>query len=104
MYEIQSGKVKVVQLRNGKELWFRELNKGDFFGEMALIDPDYNVRSATVISVGESRILAIDKKTLIYNIQKDPSAAFRIMKTFCYRIRKLTEEVSRLKAADRTRQ
>ncbi len=101
MYEIQSGKVKVVQLRNGKELWFRELNKGDFFGEMALIDPDYNVRSATVISVGESRILAIDKKTLIYNIQKDPFEAFKIMKTLCYRIRKLTEEVSRLKASDR---
>ncbi len=99
MYVVQSGRVKVVRLMIGREVKINELSEGDCFGEMALFG--HNVRSATVCSIGESRILTIDKKKLLHWIQKDPSMAFQIMQTANDRVRKLTDQVSRMKASDR---
>ncbi len=72
---------------------------GDCFGEMALFD--HNVRSATVCSIGESRILTVDKNKFLHWTQKDHSMAFQIMQTANDRVRKLTDQVSRMKASDR---
>jgi len=99
MYVIQSGKVRVFKVVNGKEIKINEMGEGECFGEMALFD--HNERSATVRSIGASRVLTVDKKNLLFWIQKDPSMAFQIMQTACDRIRTLTDEVSSLKASDR---
>lgn len=99
IFVIQSGKVKVIKINNGKEVKIREMSEGECFGEMAIFDR--KERSATVRSVGVSRILTVDKKNLLFWIQKDPSMAFQILQTACDRIRTLTDEVSRVKASDR---
>jgi len=99
MYVIQSGKVSVLQLINGEEIKVSERSDGDFFGEMAIFD--HNVRSATVRSIGESRVLTVDKKKFLFWIQKDPSMAFQIMQTACDRIRELTDQNSRMKVSIR---
>jgi hypothetical protein len=99
LYVIQSGKVNVFQLINGEEIKVSERSKGDFFGEMAIFD--HNVRSATVRSIGESRVLTVDKEKFLFWIQKDPSMAFQIMQTACDRIRELTDQISRMKASIR---
>jgi CRP-like cAMP-binding protein len=99
MYVIQSGKVKVVQSRNGKEVKVAELGDRDFFGEMALFER--MARTATVRSIGETRVLTVDKKTLLHRVQEDPSMAFRLVQTLIGRVRKLTDQITNLKAADR---
>jgi hypothetical protein len=99
MYVIQSGKVEVITLTDGMEAKINEMSEGECFGEMALFDS--NIRSATVRSTGESRVLTVDKKNLLFWIQKDPSMAFRIMQTACDRIRILTDQVGRMKTSDR---
>ena len=99
MYVIQSGKATVTQSKNGKEVKIAELGDGDFFGEMALFER--KIRSATVRSNGDTRVLTIDKKTLLLRIQEDPSMAFYIMQTTIGRIRKLNVQVSDMKANDR---
>ncbi len=99
MYVIQSGKIRVFKVVNGKEIKINEMSEGECFGEMALFD--HNERSATVRSIGTSRVLTVDKKNILFWIQKDPSMAFQIMQTACDRIRTLTDEVSSLKASDR---
>jgi hypothetical protein len=99
MYVIQSGKVNVFQLINGEEIKVSERSEGDFFGEMAIFDS--NIRSATVRSIGESRVLTVDRKKFLFWIQKDPSIAFQIMQTACDRIRELTDQVGHLKASIR---
>jgi len=95
MYEIQDGQVEVIQEKDGKEVRLAVLDKGDFFGEMAIFDRE--VRSATVRTMGEVRALTIDKRTFLRRITEDPSIAFRIVERMSRRIRKLDAETVRLK-------
>ena len=99
MYVIQSGKVMVVQSRDGKEVKVAELGDRDFFGEMALFER--TARTATVRSMGDTRVLTVDKKTLLHRVQEDPSMAFRLVQTSISRVRKITDQITNLKAADR---
>ncbi len=100
MYFILSGKVEVFHLQNGEEVKINEMGKGDLFGEMAFFDKE--VRSATVRSMGDSRVLTVDnEKPLLDLMKKNPHKVLQIMRTANNRIRNLTEEVSRLKASDR---
>ena len=62
MYVIQLGKVEVVNEQDGKEVHLAIRHKGEFIGDMSLFERE--VRSATVRSLGESRILTVDKKNI----------------------------------------
>ncbi len=94
MYVVQSGRVEVIQASgNGQVQHLAFLEAGDFFGEMAIFEKE--VRSATVRAAGESRVLKIDKKTLLRRIREDPLLAVNLLKTMSHRIRELDHEVSR---------
>ena len=96
MYVVQSGQVEVSQ--NSPEEGNQHLAylaTGDFFGEMAVFEKE--ARSATVRSVGESRVLKVDNKTLLRRIREDPLLAVNLLKTMSQRIRHLNDEVARHK-------
>ncbi len=93
MYVIQGGRVEVLQhADNGGEQHLAFLERGDFFGEMAVFERE--TRSATVRAVGEARILRIDKKTLLTRIRDDPLLAVNLLKTMSHRVRELNTEVA----------
>jgi CRP-like cAMP-binding protein len=94
MYVIQEGEVEIILEDGDNEILLITRKEGEFFGEMALFDRD--VRSATVRSLGQARILTVDKKNLLSRISKDPSMAFRLLETMSSRIRELLVEVNRL--------
>jgi CRP-like cAMP-binding protein len=94
MYVIQEGIVEVVMERDGKEVFLRELGKGEFIGEMGIFGRD--VRSATVRAKGPARLLTVDRKTFLRRIHEDPSLAFRMVEAMSQRIRELSNEVARL--------
>lgn len=91
MFEILNGRVEVVQEKDGKEVRLALLEKGDFFGEMAIFDRE--VRAATVRALGDVRVLTIDKKILLRRISEDPSLALRILEKMSNRIRDLDSEI-----------
>lgn len=94
MYVIQGGRVEVLQNSdNADEQHLAFLERGDFFGEMAVFEKE--TRSATVRASGEARILKIDKKTLLTRIRDDPLLAVNLLKTMSHRIRDLNTEVAR---------
>lgn len=94
MYVIQGGRVEVLQHSdNADEQHLAFLERGDFFGEMAVFEKE--TRSATVRASGEARILKIDKKTLLTRIRDDPLLAVNLLKTMSHRIRELNTEVAR---------
>ncbi|NOY70560.1 MAG: cyclic nucleotide-binding domain-containing protein [Deltaproteobacteria bacterium] len=87
MYVIQSGKVRIMGVEGNRKIHLAVLEEGDFFGEMALFEKQ--VRSTTVCAIDETRILTIDKKTLLRRIHEDPSLAFRILQKMSSRIREM---------------
>ena len=91
MYVVQSGQVRVLGERDGKEIELAVMGEGEFFGEMALFERQR--RSATVRAKGSARVLTIDKRTLLQRIQADPSLAFRIIETLSRRVRELDAHV-----------
>jgi len=94
MYVILSGKVEVVRVDGDKQVKISELEKGEIFGEMALFE---NMpRSATIRSVGESRIITVDKRTFFSRVHEDPSLAFNMMKEMSQRINRLNKRVVEL--------
>lgn len=95
MFEILSGRVEVLQEREGNEFRLAVLEKGDFFGEMAIFERE--VRSATVRTLGEVRVLTIDKKILLRRISENPSLALRILEKMSRRIQDLDSELVRLR-------
>ena len=94
MYMIQSGRVEVMQHRDGQEFCLAVLEAGDCFGEMALFGNE--VRSADVRAVGEVWLLTLEKKSFLRRVHQDPTVAFRILEKMADRIRKLDEMVVRL--------
>lgn len=95
MHVIQSGRAEVLKEKGGREIRLAILGEGDFFGEMAVIDPE--TRSATVRAMGEVRAITVDKKTFLNRVHEDPSLAFRILQKMSQRIRDLDYELARLK-------
>jgi hypothetical protein len=94
MYVIQTGKVEVIKDQGGREIRLAELGEGDFFGEMALFEKD--VRSATVLPLGDVRVLTVDRKIFLRKIHEDPSLVFMIIERMSRRLRALDEELIRL--------
>jgi CRP-like cAMP-binding protein len=97
MFVIQSGQVEIFREEAGREVCLRLAGANEFFGEMALVD--HATRSASVRAVGRAKILTVDKRTFLRRVHEDPSLAYRIMEGMSHEIRRLAEELARLKAA-----
>ncbi len=95
MYVIQAGKVRITRDGPSGEITLGLLGSGEIFGEMALFDR--LPRSATAIASGDARILSVDRKKLFPTISKDPTLLFKILETMSQRIRRLDDEIGKLK-------
>lgn len=95
MYVIQSGRVKLTKKTESGEITLATIEEGEIFGEMALFDRQ--PRSATVVASGDARVLSVDKKKLFSTISRDPTLVFKMLESMSQRIRKLDDELSRLK-------
>ena len=92
LYVIQKGRVEVIDESGGEEIKLAELGETEFFGEMGLFEKD--VRSATIRSLGETRVLTIDKKNFYKTIQKDPSIAYRLLERMSFRLRETNKKIN----------
>jgi CRP-like cAMP-binding protein len=97
LFVIQEGQLEILSERQGKELRIRIAGKDELVGEMAVFERE--VRSATVRALGEARVLTLDRKNFLRRINEDPSLAFRVVETMSRRVRELSAEIVRLKAA-----
>lgn len=60
------------------DVWVATLEDGSFFGEVALVEQDSR-RSATVISLGKSRILGFFKPDLMKILDSKPTMGVKIL-------------------------
>ncbi len=90
MYIILEGRVKVTLLsEEGDEFVLTDLNQGDFFGELSLIDG--NPRSASVIAEEDSTFAVLERNRFLDAIKEDPDIAIDLLKSLVQRLRTATE-------------
>jgi CRP/FNR family transcriptional regulator len=86
MYMVYSGKVRVVKIRDdGKEQIISIHKKGDFFGEMALLDGV--TAPATVIAHEDSVIGLLHKNDFEYQLLDHQGIRRKIINILCIRLR-----------------
>jgi len=86
MYIVLSGLVRVFKEgAEAREVMLAELGRGDFFGEMSLLES--LPRSATVRAVGPTRLLELAPGGFLLRIRRDPTFAFEMLQQLSRRIR-----------------
>ena len=99
LYILLSGKVKVVlRSEEGKEIILAILNPTEFFGEMALLDEA--PRSADIVAMASTTVLAIAKQEFKNWLQRQPEMAFVIIKTLAQRLREADRKIGDLALMD----
>jgi hypothetical protein len=99
MYIIQEGEVEIVLTGDdGAVVSLATLERGDFFGEMAVLEGA--PRTATARSKGGCSVLPLRGSLFVEMLQRDPETTLRIMKKLCSRIRELQNRLSEVADAD----
>ncbi len=114
MYLIERGKVRIsVQATDGRELTLTELGRGEFFGEMALLDGQR--RSANAVVAEDARLAVLSREHFLSFIMRgNPNVALEMLTALANRLRHTdellrhsttrnvnVEEAARLTLADR---
>ena len=88
-YIIHKGIVMVTSSRGGQEIVIDTLRRGDFVGEMALVDD--KPRSATAIAGEETVCAVITKEELDASLSQSDLLVYALIKLLTQRLRKQTE-------------
>src|SRR5881392_3139051 len=90
MYLIERGKVRIsVQATDGRELTLTELGRGDFFGEMVLLDGQ--PRSANAAVAEESRLAVLSREHFLSFMRSNPNVALEMLTALAHRLRRTDE-------------
>src|SRR5437870_3132225 len=90
MYLIERGKVRIcVQGTDGRDMTLTELGRGDFFGEMALLDGQR--RSADAIVAEDARLAVLSREHFLSFVRSSPDVALELLTAFANRLRHTDE-------------
>jgi uncharacterized membrane protein len=86
MYLIESGRVRIcVSDEDKKEIVLAELARGDFFGEMAIIDG--KKRSADAVIAEDARLAVLSRENFLRFIHNKPGVALEMLSATFSRLR-----------------
>lgn len=91
MFIVQSGIVEIYRTINGEKCFRRLFEKGDFFGEMSLLEQV--PRSATAEVVEDAEIIVINGSTFHQMVQSNIEIAVRMLRKLSGRLRETTDEL-----------
>lgn len=98
LYVICEGKVKVtIDDNEGKEIILSMLGKGEYFGEMALLDDE--PRSASVTTKETTQLLIISKNDFMDIFSSNP-ITFNLLKDLVKRLREANKKIESLALLD----
>ncbi len=97
MYVIQTGSVELYRVINGEKRFQRTLEKGDFFGEMSLLEG--LPRTATAVTLEDSEIIVINGAIFDQMIKSNIEIAVRMLRKLSMRLRETTEQLDALLGA-----
>jgi uncharacterized membrane protein len=90
MYLIERGKVRIcVRTTDGREMTLTELERGDFFGEMALLDGQR--RSADALVSEDARLAVLSREHFLSFMRSNPNVALEMLTAMANRLRHTDE-------------
>jgi CRP-like cAMP-binding protein len=89
MFILQSGRVEILKLIGGEERRLAVLEKGDFFGEMSLLEE--LPRAASARALTSAKLLEINGSTFDRMLRHNPEIAVRMMRKLSRRLRQTDE-------------
>jgi CRP/FNR family cyclic AMP-dependent transcriptional regulator len=90
MYVIEHGKVRIcVRTTEGHEVTLTELERGDFFGEMALLDGQR--RSADAVVAEDARLAVLSREHFLSFVRSNPNVALEMLTALANRLRHTDE-------------
>jgi CRP/FNR family cyclic AMP-dependent transcriptional regulator len=90
MYLIERGKVRIcVHAKDGNEVTLAELGRGDFFGEMALLDGER--RSADAVVVKDAKLALLSRDHFLSFMRSSPDVALEMLTALANRLRHTDE-------------
>jgi CRP-like cAMP-binding protein len=85
LYIVQSGQVRIVKKMGDKEVELAVFDRGDFFGDMGLLQ---NIpRYAGAFARGEVRVLVLGRAGFLLKMRRDPTFAFEMLQQLSHRIK-----------------
>jgi len=94
MYIIQEGEVHIVRKLGSDSHILSRLERGDFFGEMAVLESV--PRSADAIAVTNVRLLVINGSRFDEMLRRNPEVAVRIIRKYSQRLREANTLLDRM--------
>jgi F420-non-reducing hydrogenase small subunit len=91
LYLIQSGAVEYSYRQGETETVLTILEKGDFFGEMALFGQER--RPATAKATRQTRLLPLTRASLLERMQQDPGVALHLLRGLYLRIQNADQQI-----------
>ncbi|MBD3316370.1 MAG: cyclic nucleotide-binding domain-containing protein [Chitinivibrionales bacterium] len=92
---IAEGNVHVVSRSpEGKQTILATLGRGDFFGEMAVLDGE--PRSASVVAAEECRLFMLYHRNLLHILNKHPRIAIEMLVAMSRRLRRSNRQINTL--------
>src|SRR5438034_10168810 len=90
MYVIEHGKVRIcVRATDGHEVTLTELGRGDFFGEMALLNGQR--RSADAVVADGARLAILSREHFLAFMRSSPDVALEMLTALANRLRRTDE-------------
>jgi CRP/FNR family transcriptional regulator, cyclic AMP receptor protein len=86
LFVVLDGRIDIVKRDGASKTTIVTLGKGEFFGEMAVIDG--SARSATAISAApNTRVMRINHARFVYLVSQQPAFALMVMDALSKRLR-----------------
>ena len=90
MYLIEGGRVRIhVRDSEGHDVTLAELARGDFFGEMAILDRKPRSASATVLE--DARLAVLSRDDFLAFVRNNPNVALEMLSAIGERLRRTDE-------------
>ncbi|QQO16004.1 cyclic nucleotide-binding domain-containing protein [Bradyrhizobium diazoefficiens] len=86
LFVVLDGEVEIAKMNGASKTTIVKLGKGEFFGEMAVIDG--SARSATAIaSLPNTKVMRINHARFVYLVSQQPAFALMVMDALSKRLR-----------------
>jgi CRP/FNR family transcriptional regulator len=91
MFIIVSGEVRVISVKDNRELELATRKAGDIVGEMAMISRE--PRSATIVAIGNVRALCMDQKSFEALLRDRPDVSLAVIQVLSRRLQEVTRRL-----------